>query len=102
MPRRSQPLLKLKGRISASTDDDGDGLPNGYELQYPGCLSITNAADAIADCDSDWLTNIEEFQRGTNPTTRIRTGMEPVMARKSIAWMVVIGCSNEPVTRGYR
>ena len=49
-------------------DDDGDGLPNGYELQYPGCLSISNAVDAIADCDGDTLTNIDEFQRGTNPT----------------------------------
>ncbi len=50
------------------TDDDGDGLYNGYELSYPSCLSISNAADAIADCDADGLTNIDEFQRGTNPT----------------------------------
>jgi len=49
-------------------DDDGDGLANGYELQYPGCLSISNAVDAIADCDGDGLTNTDEFQSGTNPT----------------------------------
>jgi hypothetical protein len=49
-------------------DDDGDGLPNGYELLYPGCLGISNALDAILDCDADNLTNIDEFQRGTNPT----------------------------------
>jgi hypothetical protein len=49
-------------------DDDGDGLYNGYELQFPGCLSTNNAADATLDCDSDGLTNIDEFQRGTNPT----------------------------------
>lgn len=48
-------------------DDDNDGIPNGYELQYPSCLSPTNPADAIADCDSDGLTNIDEFQRGTLP-----------------------------------
>ena len=49
-------------------DDDGDGMYNGYELQFPGCLSTNNAADATTDCDGDGLTNIDEFQRGTNPT----------------------------------
>jgi len=49
------------------TDDDGDGMPNGYEVQFPGCLSISNAADATLDCDADGLTNLDEFQRGTNP-----------------------------------
>jgi hypothetical protein len=49
-------------------DDDGDGMYNGYELQFPGCLSTNNAADAATDCDSDGLTNFDEFQRGTNPT----------------------------------
>jgi hypothetical protein len=49
-------------------DDDNDGLPNGYELQHPGCLSPTNPADAAADCDNDGLTNLDEFLRGTIPT----------------------------------
>jgi hypothetical protein len=49
-------------------DDDGDGMYNGYELQFAGCLSANNAADATTDCDSDGLTNLDEFQRGTNPT----------------------------------
>jgi len=48
-------------------DDDGDGLPNGYELLYPGCLSPTDMADAAMDCDGDGLTNLQEFQRGTSP-----------------------------------
>ncbi|MCI0746492.1 MAG: LamG domain-containing protein, partial [Verrucomicrobia subdivision 3 bacterium] len=44
-----------------------DGLPNGYELQFPGCLDPNNPNDAAADCDTDGLTNLQEFQGGTLP-----------------------------------
>ena len=48
-------------------DDDGDGLPNGYESLYPGCLNPNDPNDAGADCDGDGLTNLQEFQLGTSP-----------------------------------
>ena len=46
-------------------DTDGDGMPNDYETANgfnPG-----NNADAGQDADSDGLTNLQEFLRGTAP-----------------------------------
>ena len=52
---------------NASGDDDGDGLPNGYEAQYPGILNPKDPTDAAKDPDGDGLTNLQEFQKGTRP-----------------------------------
>jgi hypothetical protein len=57
------PTLTLNVRPRAG-DDDGDGLPNGYEADY-GLNPFAN--DAALDPDGDGLTNLQEFQRGTNP-----------------------------------
>ena len=48
------------------TDTDGDGLPDSFELAYTSPASTTsmNPGD---DSDSDGLTNLQEFQRGTIP-----------------------------------
>lgn len=47
-------------------DDDGDGMNNGFENLYG--LDKDDPSDATADLDMDGLTNVEEFQLGTNPT----------------------------------
>ena len=47
-------------------DDDGDGLPDTYEIQYG--LNSRDASDASLDTDNDGLTNLEELALGTNPT----------------------------------
>ncbi|HXG47070.1 MAG TPA: hypothetical protein VNO52_05560, partial [Methylomirabilota bacterium] len=49
-------------------DDDRDGLPNDWELQY--FRHATNAL-AGADADGDGLTNGEEYVAGSNPTNRL-------------------------------
>jgi hypothetical protein len=41
-------------------------MPNGFEVKYPG-LDRENPADAALDFDRDGLTNLEEYQNGTNP-----------------------------------
>jgi hypothetical protein len=46
-------------------DFDNDGLPTGFERQYPDFLNPNNAADAARDQDGDGLTNLEEYTRGT-------------------------------------
>ena len=46
-------------------DSDGDGIPDGYEEQYfPGDLTQLGPGDF----DADGLTDLEEYNAGTNPT----------------------------------
>ncbi|MBT8137888.1 MAG: hypothetical protein KJO54_12795 [Gammaproteobacteria bacterium] len=47
-------------------DDDEDGLPNVYETLFG--LDPNNMADAAGDLDGDGLTNLEEYNLGTDPT----------------------------------
>ncbi len=45
-------------------DSDGDGMPDWWELLYFGSATGALAAD---DPDGDGLTNLEEYQFGSNP-----------------------------------
>jgi uncharacterized repeat protein (TIGR01451 family) len=47
-------------------DDDGDLMPDAWELQYG--LNPTNAADALEDRDGDSMNNLDEFISDTVPT----------------------------------
>ena len=46
-------------------DSDGDGMPDGWEIQYG--LDPDDASDADLDTDGDGLTNLEEYSYGTDP-----------------------------------
>ena len=46
-------------------DDDGDGMPDAWELNYVGLNPLVNDADE--DLDGDGFTNLEEYTAGTNP-----------------------------------
>ncbi|MBS7657034.1 PKD domain-containing protein [Candidatus Bathyarchaeota archaeon] len=46
-------------------DDDGDGMPDEWELRFR--LNPTEPSDAHMDMDGDGLTNLQEFLGNTNP-----------------------------------
>ncbi|MBR2941612.1 MAG: hypothetical protein IKC14_09935, partial [Kiritimatiellae bacterium] len=59
--------LYLEGTMSpvALMDYDGDGMPNGWEIENG--LDPTDSSDAYADADYDGLSNLNEFVLGTDP-----------------------------------
>jgi hypothetical protein len=59
---------------SAQGDDDGDGLPNGWEIEH-GLDPFDNGAidprnGAPGDPDGDGATNSQEYSAGTDPRDR--------------------------------
>ena len=57
-------VAEVKVQFECSDDFDGDGIPHCQEKDWG--LDPYLAADAELDNDSDGLTNIEEFQSGTD------------------------------------
>jgi hypothetical protein len=46
-------------------DSDLDGMPDAWEIAYG--LNPNNPTDAQMDADHDGISNLQEFQAGTNP-----------------------------------
>jgi hypothetical protein len=60
----TQGILMLNIAFTGGVDTDGDGIPDDAEITLG--LNPNDPADAQLDPDHDGLTNLEEFQRGTN------------------------------------
>jgi hypothetical protein len=48
-------------------DGNGDGLPDGWQIQYFGSADALNALPT-ADPDGDGMSNLQEYDDGTDPT----------------------------------
>jgi hypothetical protein len=60
-------LVYTSAVLDSNRDDDGDGIPNGYEQSHG--LDPLNAADANADNDGDGFSNLQEYLAGTDPNS---------------------------------
>ncbi|MGQ4891684.1 MAG: hypothetical protein ACP6IP_04250 [Candidatus Njordarchaeia archaeon] len=51
----------------STTDSDGDGLPDEWEIEHN--LNPNDPTDATLDNDNDGLSNLEEYLHGTDPNS---------------------------------
>jgi hypothetical protein len=61
--------------ITLRLDSDNDGMPDAWEITYG--LNPNDPSDALADKDSDGLSNYDEYLKGKNPT--IATDVCPIV-----------------------
>jgi len=57
--------LQIHGTDPTAVDTDGDGMGDGYEVVFN--FNPLDPSDANQDPDNDTLTNVEEFNRRSNP-----------------------------------
>jgi len=66
---------------NADLDDDNDGMSDEWENTYG--LNPNDSSDAQGDLDGDGLTNLSEYQSGTDPTVAAPTNTPPVETESS-------------------
>ena len=57
---------------NSDLDDDGDQMPDSFELQFN--LDPLDPADAQLDLDNDGMSNLEEYKAGRDPTVAEKSG----------------------------
>jgi hypothetical protein len=79
--------------LDPNRDDDGDGIPNGWEQSHG--RDPLNATDANADTDGDGQSDLAEFQAGTDPTNSASsfriTEITPIDEDILLTWTTVGG-----------
>ena len=54
--------------LNQPLDSDGDGIDDVYELRHRNFLNPLDRSDAALDFDGDGVSNLAEYQLGTDPT----------------------------------
>jgi T5SS/PEP-CTERM-associated repeat protein len=82
--------------LDPNRDDDGDGIPNGYEQDHG--LDPLNAADANLDSDGDGQSNLQEFLAGTDATNSLSSFRITAITKEAndirVTWMTGPGKTN--------
>jgi len=76
---------------NADSDDDNDGMPDTWELQY-GLNPLVN--DANGDLDGDGISNLQEYTNGSNPTVFNKALVKNDYVNNKIAGWIWQGVSN--------
>ena len=86
----------LQPLLDPNKDQDGDGIPNGFEQAHG--LNPFNAGDANLDSDGDGMSNLQEFLAGTDPTNPnsmfLITSVVGIGSDVLINWTTGIGRTN--------
>ena len=103
----AQPFsFRMDGRNAATDDNDGDGLPDAWEITYyPNIFSYNGASDP----DGDGVNNADEFADGTNPVvgTSFKARLtlvynhgtvtrNPVAVRYTLGTVVTVNAAPDP------
>ncbi|MBI3892182.1 MAG: proprotein convertase P-domain-containing protein, partial [Candidatus Wallbacteria bacterium] len=80
-------------RVTVQLDSDGDGIPDSWERSHG--LNPNDPSDASADPDADGLTNLQEYQAGTDPHNADTNG-------NGISDSVELAQGGDPVHAGNR
>lgn len=69
-------------------DTDNDGMPDAWEERYG--FNPYNPSDAVMDVDNDSITNLKEYQQGTDPVEKLSFPSESVN-RLQENWLYLTG-----------